>query len=283
MKTRRQPINESAQDYFEIQLLRCTCGKEYESKRLVWDGKPATPHSTFCADCEVFSTCTPFTLPTNKKSKPHWDRVESTPTSVELAARIWPMYRDLCALAYNGDDLALSVLVQSAKAMTAVLQRIALCDSKRLIPMAQHDIVWPGLIGRKSAFEKTNQKIIKALKVGAKSPHNGPWHPDSPATTTAICIDHWLHCNQHKLNLPAFSSTTARNWFERGWTGLLFSTNGTPERNAYLRGIGKSAVGKKSVSRGMPAQTKGMRRDDVRAKIKENVWRSFCSINSIPL
>jgi len=62
----------------------------------------------------------------------------------------------------------------------------------------------------------------------------------------------------------------------------MVATNNRPDQQPYLCEIGKSAVGKNSTKRGMSAQTEGMKRDDVIAKIKEELWDSFRSLYKFP-
>ena len=65
-----------------------------------------------------------------------------------------------------------------------------------------------------------------------------------------------------------------RELFDHLWAREI-AEGFTPEEVPKLAPLGKSAVGKKSTSRGMPEQTPGMRSHDVRSEIKRQVWKAF--------
>jgi len=183
----------------------------------------------------------------------------------------------LYRLADNGDQSAITILANMAYHSVDFLEKITRREPELLRPFARQCLVWPALISRKKARNEINQWLLRELQVNADKPA-GKWNPNSPATATAICMEGWLKQNADELGLPELNAGTVKKWFEKGWEALLIATEFKPEDNEFLAEIGKSAKGKKSTSRGMAAQTPGMLRDDVRAKIKELVFKSFHNV-----
>ena len=271
----RSYLNSSKRDYSETRQLNCrACKESFQSTQIFLSGKPIAPLPDLCADCERLLSCTSFPLPSVRKRKPRsecsWVLAPSEAFMQEL--------QGLCSSARSGDDRALWSIVEIAKVSTSLLQDVAADQPERLIPIASRDIVWPAFIGPKAASLRMNKRLIRDLQVGQNAPNRGKWKPDSPSTVAAICMASWLERNRESLGLPPLSRKTQDAWFDVGWRALLLATKGAPELHPYLKTIGRSAIGKRSTTRGMPAQTPGMLRDDVRAKIKGNILESFRSL-----
>jgi hypothetical protein len=273
----RSYMNSSKRDYSETRELNCrACKEPFQSVQIFFSGKPIAPAPELCPECEQISSCAPFLLPRTRVTPAASKTRESWASA--LSEHFLQELQNLCYAAKCGDDRALTFLVEISKISTFVLHQVAMDEPERLRPLASRDIAWPAFIGPKSGSARINRHLIEALQIGTNCPYAGRWKPDSPATVTALCMTHWLEANQQRLELAPLSRTTQRAWFDIGWRALLIATNGCPEGHDYLKQIGQSASRKKPERRGMHTLTPAMQRDDIRAKIKENVWKSFRSV-----
>ena len=230
-----------------------------------------------------FSSCTPFPI-IARKVKREWP--DPHPRILAYRERGQQHKRevdDLLSRALNdGDSRAVDLLLRLAIGCTEALDALARERPELLRPHARKRITWPALISRKGEQAKINKWLMDEVTLGTESPHSGRWHPTSPATQQAQGLHNWLHANAVILKLSEISPETIHQWFETGWSRLMVATNNRPDQQPYLCEIGKSAVGKNSTKRGMSAQTEGMKRDDVIAKIKEELWDSFRSLYKFP-
>ena len=155
------------------------------------------------------------------------------------------------------------------------LRKVAYWCPEFLRPTARGCAVWPEFVGKNPGLRKHHKWLVKQLELGEDDIARAPFRADSPATKQAGLMLRWLRENQRALALPDLTQETKGQWFQAGWKHLLIASKGRPDKNVVLAAIGKSAIGKKSTSRGMAVQTDGMKRDDVNAKIRAIIWSSF--------
>jgi hypothetical protein len=299
-KSTREHFNDSG-DYMESQEVTCTeCGKLFKSSRIVWSGKPWGVLPTTCPRCErdlataeerefhrkfragllpgLQPELTPFPLP------PSGTEIETRPPERWLTAHEMEELGDQARLrnlvhecALGGDKEAVTFLIKSTWEHLMALNDLVKRCPELVRPFSRKEVMWPGFIGKGS--KKKREMLIKRLELGKESPYQGPWHPDAPSTKMVIRIDGWLKENSDLLRLPVLTDKTRDVWFERGWKALLEATNNRPDQHPFLAEIGRSAVRTtndgKADRRGMSAQTEGMKRDDVIAKIKEILRKTF--------
>jgi hypothetical protein len=243
---------------------------------------------SLCAACcsSVYDTCTPFILirepgmRTIPRSKLHAAR---DPKEIQAAKIIGEeIVKRLGVWARGGSEFAALRLAELTFACVIQLQDLAEWHPELLRPMARQMIEWPFFVGKKSWYRKHGHEIMRKLQLGVESPYRGKWHPEAPATLTAVAISHWLYMNAAALRLPPLTLAALPVWFEVGWRRLLVEAKGRPDEIPYLTRIGQSAAKKKSTTRYMPELTAGMQQDDVIAKIKEIVKKSFFNLHGHP-
>lgn len=178
----------------------------------------------------------------------------------------------------GGDMDAVALLVDIAGSAIGLLRGLAERQPELIGPYARKCTVWPDFIGNHPGARKWNKWLLAELEIGTEAIDRGNWKETSPATQAALAMFTWLQLNQTALKLRELTQVTRKRWFDIGWHNLLVATKGRPDEDEFLAQIGRSAVGKKSTSRGMSEQTPAMKRDDVIAKIKELVWKSFQSV-----
>ena len=183
---------------------------------------------------------------------------------------------ELIRLAETGDELSIVLLfmiaAQTVDAVNSgVKQRLEL-----FLKFSRNLIVWPAFISRKRGFKLANEELLKTLQLGEGTAYfsKKEWQPSASSTQAALGLFSIALVKKEEWKLPPLTAKTKREWFERSWKEML-REGIAPEEVAKLAKLGKSAIRKKSISRGMPEQTDGMKRDDVRAEIKRQVWNAF--------
>jgi hypothetical protein len=144
------------------------------------------------------------------------------------------------------------------------------------LKFSRNSVVWPALISRKRAIKLGNERLMKTLQLGEGDVYfsKKEWRLSAPSTQAALGLFLTALVRREAWKLPPLTQKTKRIWFDTSWDDLL-RQGIAPEQVPKLAKLGKSAIGKKSISRGMPEQTEGMKRDDVRAEIKRQVWNAF--------
>lgn len=144
---------------------------------------------------------------------------------------------------------------------------------------AKTQLWWPGRITDNAWIHNDNEEMVKRIGLGKGNPFKGQWRRGSPATSAALSLHAWL---QEHMNYKVFAQLMIQGrrelLFEVAWQALLVETNGRPDQHPRLQPIGKSALKKNPTKRYMSNSTAGMQRDDVIAKIKEIVKKSFLRI-----
>jgi hypothetical protein len=204
------------------------------------------------------------------------DRILESAERLNASAQIAQIMSDVTRLAQAGDTEMVEKLHWIAVKAIAVLNSLVIKNPKVLRPIARKELCWPALIGRKRSIKQTNDHIIKIIELGADEVwfSNRGWQMSAPSTQAAFDLFLTAESYQNDWRLPPLTNKTKRTWFEAAWQQML-NDGIEPEKIPWLAPVGKSAIGKRSISRGMPAQTGGMKHDDVRAEIKRQVWNAF--------
>jgi hypothetical protein len=186
--------------------------------------------------------------------------------------------RDLIRLAGEGDELAVALLAMVAAQTVDALNSVAEQQPRLILPLSRNTPFWPAFIGRKRAVELSNAKLMDMLKLGEGDVYSTrKWQPFAPSTVAAICLFITAQARKQDWGLPPLTKKTKKDWFKASWKNW-FKDGPPPEEIPLLAPLGQSAIGKKSTSRGMPHQTERMKRDDVRAEIKRQVWHAFDTV-----
>jgi hypothetical protein len=229
----------------------------------------------------MYQQCSAFPIQASWKAKRRGRKIEpelpfeQLRKCTEMASTLAALLR---TLAQQGNSDSAEMLLELAGNYVEQLHFLAMTHSEILRGHAREMIVWPYFISRKKWFRRHGDELLKKLEVGAKPLVGGTWHGNAPAHVTACLLMVWLQNNQTTLRLPQLTKDSLLVWFEIAWQRLLFETNNRPDQDAFFGSIGKSALGKKSTSRGVPEQTERMAQSDVRAKIKEIVKKSFIKL-----
>jgi len=203
------------------------------------------------------------------------NRILDIADTVEVDARVTQSVDDLIRLARTEHPLPVGTLHRIAVRTVCALYDIAGERPDVLRPLARRESSWPALIGRKRFFKQLNERLMKNLQLGEGAAFsNRGWQPSAPSTQAALDLFLTAQLYQKDWNLPALTEKKKRTWFEVAWQNML-NDGIVPEKISWLAPLGKSAIGKRSISRGMPAQTEGMKRDDMRAEIKRQIWNAF--------
>jgi hypothetical protein len=204
------------------------------------------------------------------------DRILESVESLDMSAQIEQIMSDITRLAQAGDARMVAKLHQIAVKAIVGLNWLMLKKREIVRPIARKEFCWPALIGRKRSIKQTNERIIKIIELGADEAllSNRGWQMSAPSTQAAFDLFLTAVSYQDDWKLPPLTGKTKRTWFGVAWQQMLNDGIG-PEKIPWLAPVGKSAIGKRSISRGMPAQTEGMKRNDLRAEIKRQVWNAF--------
>jgi hypothetical protein len=203
------------------------------------------------------------------------DRILQNAIKSDFRKQIEQSVKDLIRLGYSGDPLMIRALHGIAVTSIVALNWIAQKKPEELRPIARREFCWPALIGRKRFIKKTNDSLIKRVQLGEGDAFTTrEWQLPAPSTQAAFDLFLTAQLFEEDWSLPGLTEKNKRTWFEIAWDQML-KEGIEPEKIPWLAPVGKSAIGKKSISRGMPEQTEGMKRDDVRAEIKRQVWKAF--------
>jgi hypothetical protein len=182
---------------------------------------------------------------------------------------------DLIRLARAGNKMPVIVLWDLTSGLVSALNSIATKCPALVLPLSRGICIWPAFISRKRAFKLHNAKLMDALQLGEGGPYSKrQWQLSAPSTQAAVGLFVTAQLHKKEWDLPPLTEKSKRTWYEASWSYML--KEGTvPEETPFLAQLGKSAIGKRSISRGMPKQTEGMKRDDMRAEIKRQIWNAF--------
>jgi hypothetical protein len=180
-------------------------------------------------------------------------------------------------LADNGDKRAQRLLHDVADRAVEGLEDIACRQPHLLRPFARKGSRWPSFIGKKTTtFAELHRTRLKELQIGAENPFAGNWQPNSPATMTAIYMHRWLELHRQALGLPSPETPgAALKWFDVGWRALLVRTDGHPEKNVFLKQLGRRGLkltAKRYKGDRLPTQSEAVNR---RAEIKKRVKQAY--------
>src|SRR4029453_8161607 len=90
------------------------------------------------------------------------------------------------------ERLNIERLVEETFMKVESLNRLAERKPELLIPIARRQLVWPGFISRKRAFQKQNAELIDKIQLGKDSGYSeGEWQPNSPSTLAANLVYQW--------------------------------------------------------------------------------------------
>lgn len=229
-------------------------------------------------DEQLYRKCTPYSL--------LCDRAKSEP--VKREARVpeehlhdWNLLNDQTSkILYNhalgGDEDAAKLLFQYAAHSTKLLRNLAFQNPSVLLPTSEYQIQWPMPCGKKKYLKEENEKVMKAINLGAKSKLTGNFNLKSPFTQTALQLLSWLQQNQETLGLPLLTKATRKQWFEAGWKRHLFETNDHPEEYDFLR----KSVEKHAHKASARKQEKRNENTVMRELIKDRVKQSFESLTA---
>jgi hypothetical protein len=194
---------------------------------------------------------------------------------LDTCNQVEQMLSNCIRCASTGDPIMLNRLVAIAVHIIRSLDEIVINTPEVVHPISRNLFFWPGLIGRKRSLKQSNERLIKLIQLGAgdKISMRG-WQISAPSTKAAFDLFLTAHDFQRDWNLPPLKQQNKKKWFEVAWQQML-NDRIFPEAIPWLAPVGKSAIGKRSISRGMSKQTEGMKRDDVRAEIKRQVWNAF--------
>lgn len=209
------------------------------------------------------------------------------------------------------DEFKTVALLMAATDAISALNTIARTHSELVLHVSMNAFAWPAMISRKRAIKLSNEELMDVIQLGKGVTFSQrEWQLAAPSTQAAMQLFVWA-CNKHtwemykkgnefetglsdeamkrrhwdtwgkfekvlkqKPALPDLAENTKRRWFEAAWEDGI-ELGWKPEEDEKWKVLGKSAIGKKSISRGMAQQTEGMKRDDVRAEIKRRVWEAF--------
>jgi hypothetical protein len=182
---------------------------------------------------------------------------------------------DLIHLARDGNKMPVIVLWEIACHLVNALNSIAEKQPELVLPISREIFLWPAFISRKRAFRKENAKLMDRLQLGEGGVFSQrQWRLSAPSTQAAVSLYVTALLYKKAWDLPPLTKNNKRTWFEASWNYML-KEGSVPEETPFLAQLGKSAVGKKSTTRGMAEQTGGMRRNDMRAEIKRQIWNAF--------
>lgn len=275
-KIAKKYFNDSKLDYTESKQAHCEiCGHVFRDERLVWGSKPSTDFRGMCESCFKFSLLPSVTLLTTKLQTQ-----VSAKTDVRLKAEeaqaMWfntgQNLAGLFCLAGNGDERALSIFLDLAFLMTEYLDMFARRQPEKLRPHARNKLAWPMYVGPKRG--KTNDALLRKIELG-RNLRTGKWNPSARSTAVALMIWKWLGQNCDDLKLPPFNSKTGKQWFEQGWTALLYATSGRPEKDEFLRHIGNHRERHSENIGQQKKATSATRETNIRDGIKKQLWQSF--------
>jgi hypothetical protein len=180
---------------------------------------------------------------------------------------------DLIRLARDGKLVV--VLWGIACDLVSALNSIANRRPELVLPISRSVPSWPAFISRKRAFKLMNAKLMNTLQLCEGDVYSQrEWRLSARSTQAAVGLFVTAQVSKRAWRLPPLTKKNKRIWFEASWNHML-KEGIAPEQSPFLAPLGKSAVGKKSTSRGMSQQTEGMKRDDVRAEIKRQLWNAF--------
>jgi hypothetical protein len=202
-------------------------------------------------------------------------KISETEEILTLCGQALKMSADLIRLAQTGRELPLSVLLWITCDMVSGLNSISRKQPELVLESSRGIFLWPAFISRKRAVKLDNAKLMDTLQLGEGGPYSKrQWQLSAPSTQYAIRLFVTAQLNKKAWDLPPLTEKSKRTWFEASWKEML-RVGIVPEEAPVLAQLGKSAIGKRSISRGMSKQTEGMKRDDVRAEIKRQLWNSF--------
>jgi len=250
------------------------------------DEVPAESLASLCEHCapDLYSKCHPLPLipdPSERRAPPlDNSEADHDPVDIqEFRRTAWDSVLNLSRLASRGNQLAADRLAEITFCCVKELQALAEAYPHMLRPTARQDIVWPYFVSKWKWYHNYGRGLLDRLEVGKDALFGQGWHGSAPATMTAMLLRYWVSTNARTLGLPALSPETRAIWFEVGWRRLLFETKGAIHKDPFLGKIGRSARHKKNPEkRYMPVLTARMRQQDVTAKIKEIVRKSFFNV-----
>jgi hypothetical protein len=205
------------------------------------------------------------------------DRILECAEALDRSKQIEQAMSDLTRLAQTGDQRIAAELHWIAVKAIVALNWLVMKKPEVLRPIARGEFCWPALIGRKRSIKQTNLRLIKTLELGEEEESafsKRGWQMSAPSTQAAMDLFLTALSYEDDWELPPLTEKTKRTWFEVAWQQMLNDAI-EPEKIPWLAQLGKSAIGKRSISRGMPAQTERMKRDDMRAEIKRQIWNAF--------
>jgi hypothetical protein len=203
------------------------------------------------------------------------DKTSDGAERLDLSAKVTQSVSDLIRLARTGNRLMVGKLHGIAVQTIAALYDIAGKRPEVLRSIARMEFSWPALIGRKRFIKQLNERLVTSLQLGEGDAFSTRgWQLLAPSTQAALDLFLTAKLYQKDWNLAALTEKNKRTWFEVAWQQML-NEGIVPEKIPWLAPLGKSAIGKRSISRGMPAQTDGMKRDDTRAEIKRQIRNAF--------
>jgi hypothetical protein len=163
-------------------------------------------------------------------------------------------------------------MVQETWMMVENLNGMAEREPELLIPIARKQIVWPGFISTKAAYNRKNSELMEKIQLGKDSPFSsGEWRPNAPSTQRAIWL-YWLGRRRAKqCGLPQkITKKNKKAWFDKAWRCAIKKLNWEPEKDPALARLGESA--KRYYKRENPKVRMSLA---VRAEIKRQVWHAF--------
>jgi hypothetical protein len=166
---------------------------------------------------------------------------------------------------------AIERLAQETWMRVEHLNEIAKSDPDLVIPIARKQIVWPGFISRKRAFQKENAELMARIELGRNSNYSDrEWRPDAPATRGAHWVYWWGSGMAKQWRLPQLTGKNKRSWFDKAWSCMLRDLHVTPENDPRLGPLGESA--KRYYKREDPKERAPLA---MRAEIKRQIWKAF--------
>jgi hypothetical protein len=203
------------------------------------------------------------------------DKILEGAERLDVYAKVTQSVSDLIRLARAGNPLLVGTLHGIAVRTIGALYDIAAKRPEVVRPIARREFSWPALIGRKRFIKQLNERLMKNLQLGEGDGFsNRGWQLSAPSTQAALDLFLTAKLYEEDWNLAPLTEKNKRTWFEVAWQRML-NEGIVPEKIPWLAPLGKSAIGKRSISRGMPAQTDGMKRDDMRAEIKGQIRNAF--------
>ena len=202
-------------------------------------------------------------------------RILESAERLDVCAQCEQSLSDLICLVETGDTLLVGTLHAVAVKAVGALNSIAANKPQIVRSLARNQFSWPALIGRKRLIKQINERLIKHIQLGEGEIFSRrEWQLSAPSTQAALDLFLTAKMYRDDWNLPPLTEENKRQWFEIAWKKML-EEGILPEEIPWLAIVGKSAKGKRSVTRGMSEQTEGMKRDDVRAEIKRQVRNAF--------